>query len=63
MNQAAKAARLLGSIQQYLNENRAYFNLGGDALSDFTVRNHPALRDKVHRNGEIIESRLKAVRF
>lgn len=65
----AAAARLLGSIQQYLNENReVYFNLGGDALSDFTVEKPLRLsaievEEEWHRNGEIIESRLKAVRF
>ncbi|MFN8180786.1 MAG: hypothetical protein U0X34_02890 [Bacteroidia bacterium] len=64
----AAAARLLGSIQQYLNENQeVYFNLGGDALSDFTVETARLsaieVEEEWHRNSEIIESRLKAVRF
>jgi hypothetical protein len=65
----AAAARLLSSLQQYLNENReVYFNMGGDALSDFTSDKplrFSALEaeEEWHRNGEIIETQLRSVRF
>lgn len=69
-NEATGAsARLLQSLQQYLNENKeVYFNMGGDALSDFTLEKPLRLsavevEEEWHRNGQQIETKLKSVCF